>query len=141
MLDEFIIGNNTDLEELNLRNNSALGGPLNLSGCTRLKKLDLRGTSYTSVILPEGGILEECHLPSTITNVTLLKNQQYLNTTNFTIEDGAELSLVRVENCPSVDIIYLLGFATADANVRILGTELSVLNNGILDTFVQLSLR
>ena len=136
-LTTFEIGDNQNLEELSLRNNSSLSGLLDLSGCPSIRKLDLRGTNYTSVTFPEGGVLEECHLPATISTVVLY-NQPYLNQETFTIEDGATIDYLRVENCPGLDIISVLGKSSETVAVRILGLELSTYGTGTVDEFVSL---
>lgn len=130
-LREVVMGDNAELVTLDLHNNSELSGLLNLTACTKLKTLDLRGTKYTSVSFPVGGVLEECHLPNTIKTLDI-RNQSYLTQENFTIEEGSHIEVLRVENA-SVDVFKLIDGLTVDAHVRILGVEASLYNNTMLD--------
>ena len=114
-------GDNFELVEVNLQNNSGLSGLLDLSGAIKLKKLDLRGTSITSVILPEGGVLEELYLPNTITALEI-RNQSYL--TQVDIAEGTEIEFLILENT-LLDYKELLPYLSENGKVRILGIEMS----------------
>ena len=129
---DFVIGENPELEYLDLRNNTSLQGPLDLSGCVKLRYLDLRGTNYTSVEFPRGGVLQECYLPNTV-RIISLTNQAYLTKETFVLEEGAEIDYLRVENSPGIDFIDMIPYLTEEANVRIMGVNLSLYDNIMLE--------
>lgn len=60
-----------NITTLNIEGASAVIGALDLSGCTKLVTLDLKGTGLTSVKLPSGQNLQTINFPAAITSVKL----------------------------------------------------------------------
>ena len=67
------------MEKFSLNGSTPIGGTINLSGCTRMREIDLRETSLTSVRLPESERLEIVRLPDKLTAVSIA-NLPNLNT-------------------------------------------------------------
>lgn len=80
------VGSMVNLRVLDLRNLSTLTGTLDLSTLPKLTELDARGTTLTTINLPESQYLSTLHLPSTLTKLTL-KNQPSLSTLDM---EGAD---------------------------------------------------
>lgn len=59
------------LSVLKLRGASTVSGIIDLSSCTRLREVDLRGTAVTSLILPDSGSLRKVQLPGTLTSLVM----------------------------------------------------------------------
>lgn len=121
-LTDLQLGNNTLLSVLDVRNCPNLAITVDISGCSNIEEVYFDGTSVAGVTLPNGGILRVLHLPDTITNLTVL-NQQ--NITDLTVPDYSNVSTLRIENCGST----IMGDATKDmvkdidtnARVRLIG--------------------
>lgn len=60
-----------NLRRLSVKGCGTIGSIPNLTRQTRLEEVDLRGTSVTSVVLPETETLKEVRLPGTLTELTL----------------------------------------------------------------------
>lgn len=105
----FDVGSNELLETVNIANCSALGTgtqkAVDLSGCTSLKTVIATGTSLRGITLPNGGHLTTLKLPATLTNFTVM-NQQNLLTPIF--EGYGNLETLRIENTPNIQIETLL---------------------------------
>ena len=136
-LQSISFGANSELVEVNLQNNSGLGGLLDLSEAIKLKKLDLRGTNITSVILPEGGILEELYLPNTITSLQIT-DQAYLTDDFFEIQGTPEFDSLRIENSPGIDSIDLIQYLAPTGAVRITNIQLVTNKTSFLDDLVDM---
>lgn len=65
------LGNVPMLKELYLTNCPNLIGNLDMSGCTNLRMVTAKGTNITSFTLPEYPVIEEMHLPKSLTSLTL----------------------------------------------------------------------
>lgn len=121
-LTDLQLGNNTLLSVLDVRNCPNLAITVDISGCSNIEEVYFDGTSVAGVTLPNGGILRVLHLPDTITNLTVL-NQQ--NITDLTVPDYSNVSTLRIENCGST----IMGDTTkemvkdidANARVRLIG--------------------
>ena len=128
LLQNLTFGDNKELLYLNLRNNTGLSGILDLSLSTRLKELDLRGTSLNDISLPYGGVLEEVYLPGTIKNLSII-NQAYLDFLYF--ESNPLLETLVIENSP-MDYRSLLPYLEPNGNVRVIGLEMEIFGLDIL---------
>ena len=71
------IGNNTLLQELNIRNCPNLIGSINLTSCGNLERLYAEGTAITGVTFATSGKIVSAYLPDTINTLTM-KNLNYL---------------------------------------------------------------
>lgn len=79
------LGNNPLLRELYVANCSSLVGSLDLTSCSDLRILDIRGTKLSGFVLPDGSLIEEIYLPKTITTLTFkgMQNLQLLTAESF----------------------------------------------------------
>lgn len=120
------LGNNTLLQDIDIRNCPNLSGALDLSGCTNLQILKATGTSLTSVKLAEAGNITVLSLPNTITNLTV-KNQNSIST--FTC--GSNISTLILENT-NLDAKALF-LANPVTKVRLIGIDWTLTSLDILD--------
>jgi len=89
----------TMIEEVDLNGCTLIGGSLDLSKLTRLKRLDLRNTAITNVTLPQTSTLTEIRLPETITKVSItgcpnlstLSIDGYTNITSFVLTNAKNI--------------------------------------------------
>jgi hypothetical protein len=95
-----------NLEVLTLRDvTSITTTTLDLSALTRLRVLDLRGTPYTQVVLPQTNTLTEVHLPGTITAINL---QNLPALTTFDCESYANIISISIDAVTPIDSYALL---------------------------------
>ena len=87
-----VVSNAINIKELIVRKVSTVGGAFNISKCTRLENVDLRGSTFSIVELPASESLESVAMPSTLSEL-VVNNQPNLETLTL---DGADL-LTRVE--------------------------------------------
>ena len=124
-LTDLTIGNLTLLRTLDVRNCSALTQAVDVSGCINIEYVYFDGTATTGVTLPNGGILKVLHLPSTVTNLTILNQKQI---TDFTMPSFANVSTLRIENTPIVDTLAALNAIQANSRVRLVGVDWTASN-------------
>lgn len=120
-------GNNVLLKSVDVRNCSGLGDTslqghtqttVDLSGCSILEEVYFQGTKVQGITLPNGGVLKVLHLPSTITNLTIL-NQTAL--TDLSVPSYSNISTLRLENIPIVDTKMVINNIPANTRVRLIG--------------------
>lgn len=119
------LGNNILLKTLDVRNCSALGTgdqkSVDLSGCEIIEEVYFDGTAIQGLTLPNGGVLKKLHLPSTMTNLTIL-NQKAI--TELEIPSYENISTLRLENVSAaVDERTILNAIPATSRVRLIGIE------------------
>ena len=116
------LGNNVLLQTLDVRKCSGLGTgdqkTVDLSGCEIIEEVYFDGTAIQGVALPNGGVLRVLHLPSTITNLTIM-NQK--NITDLTVGSYSNISTLRLENVPTVDSEAILRVVPTNTRVRLIG--------------------
>lgn len=110
-------GNNKLMEVVDCRNITGLVVPVDMRGCVGLKEAYFDGTNTPGVQFPDGGVLDTVHLPATITNLTLLNQPEI----SELVAPTANLTTLRVENCPTVNTKALLNGTPANARVRLIG--------------------
>lgn len=133
---ELYLGNNTLLKTLDVRNCPNLAQSINLSGCSNIEHVYFDGTAIKGCSLPNGGILKTLHLPSTITNLTIL-NQRAL--TDLSIGSCSNVSTLRLENVgDKVDIFTILGQMKPNARVRLINVDWTFDTAADVETFYDL---
>ena len=117
------LGNNVLLKKIDVRNCVGLGTgdqkSVDISGCTNIEEIYFDGTNITGLQLPNGGIIKKLHLPATVTNLTVMNQQQV---TEFVIPTYQNISTLRLENVSSaIDEIEILKQIPANSRVRLIG--------------------
>lgn len=130
-LNEITLGNNTMLQELDVRNCPNLTGALDVSGCTNIKVIKATGTGLSSVKLADAGSITDLLLPNSITNLTV-KNQNSI--TNFAC--GTNISTLILENT-NLDAASLLENNPV-TKVRIAGIDWTITDFDLLDDIYDL---
>lgn len=124
-LTSLTIGNLTLLKKLDVRNCSALTQTVDVSGCVNIEEVYLDGTATAGVTLPNGGMLKTLHLPSTVTNLTILNQKQI---TDFVLPSYENISTLRIENTPIVDTLSIINTMASNSRVRLVGVDWSMNN-------------
>ena len=124
-LTSLTIGNLVLLRTLDVRNCSALTQAVDISGCTNIEHVYFDGTATTGVTLPNGGSLKTLHLPSTVTNLTLLNQKQL---TDFVLPSYSNISTLRIENVSNsvIDTLAIINNIQANSRVRLVGIDWSM---------------
>lgn len=118
-LNTLTLGNNGLLRTLDVRNCPNLTGAIDVSHCTNIEHVYFEGTAITGISLPDGGILKTLHLPSTVTNLTIMNQRQL---TDLTVPDCSNISTLRLENVNSaVDARDILADMVEGSRVRLIG--------------------
>ena len=116
------LGNNVLLKTLDVRNCTALGTgeqkTVDISGCEIIENVYFDGTAINGVTLPNGGVLKVLHLPATVTNLTIM-NQSAI--TDLTVASYNNISTLRLENVPTVDMRTILNAVPVGTRVRLIG--------------------
>ena len=131
-------GSNKLLKKVDVRNCVGLGTQeqkfVDMSNCEILEEAYFEGTSIQGLTLPNGGVLKKLHLPSTITNITIL-NQK--NITEFTCASYANVSTLRLENNSSaVDTKTIVQAIPAGARLRLIGIDWTCTDTDEIDDLV-----
>lgn len=135
-LEELYLGNNTLLKTLDVRNCPNLTQSVDLSGCSNIEHVYFDGTAIKGVSLPNGGILKTLHLPSTITNLTIM-NQSAL--TDLSIPSYENIATLRLENVgDKVDIFEILSEMKAGSRVRLINVDWTFDKAEDVETFYNL---
>lgn len=96
-LKQLSLGNNKYLTEIVAENCSAIDYSLDVSGCSNLEKISLKGSSLSSVRFPKGAPLKEIHLPAATSSI-ILDSLAILDT--LTIEGRDKINTINIQNCP-----------------------------------------
>ena len=89
-----VISNATNIKEFIVRNVSTVSGALDLSKCSRLENIDLRGSQFSIVELPASESLTEVRMPSTLTE---LKATAQPNLSTLTLEGSNYLTGIEID--------------------------------------------
>lgn len=76
-------------------------GSINFTACTRLREIDLGGTSLSSFLIPEPTGIQILKLPATLTTLTL-KDYLSLTADNFSIDGFNSIQSFEFDNCPNL---------------------------------------
>ena len=114
------------LQTLSLYGCSSLSGILDLSGCLKLVSVDLRGTSLSSVVLPETDTLTTVYLPD-LTSITVVNcpNISTFNVAGYTnllslTTDNSALADYIISNVNTLSVVDLrkINIVTTSNNVN-----------------------
>lgn len=128
------LGNNVLLEELDIRGCPNMAVALDLTGCAALVTLEAEGSGITGVAFARGGKIQTAHIPA----VASLSAIALKELTDLTITSYASLRTLRIEECPSLDVLGIVKAATGVTRVRILGIDWILENTDLLDWLVSL---
>lgn len=124
------------LEHLEVQNLSNANQPLNLSGCQALSYLDARGSTFTSIVFANGGLLEEAHINNPASLV--MRNLNLLTLNNFTITEPSAILQLRLENCKLFDNFTFVQTLTNLNIVRLTNINWSLSTNTLLEKLLTL---
>lgn len=119
-LNELTFGSNTLLKTLDVRNCPNLTVPIDLTGCINIEQIYFDGSSITGIQLPNGGVLNTLHLPSTLRSL-VIKNQP--NLIDLTIPDYSNITSLSIENVDAIDSKQIVKQIADNANVRLIGID------------------
>jgi len=130
-LTEIGFGTNTMLEHLFIQNCPNVKSTLDLSGCQALLELDVRGSGFTGITFAIGGLIRKALLcsPASLS----MRSLYDLTDANLSLESYANLSTIRLENCPNIDSLALVNLATNLSRVRILGIDWTLATTDLLN--------
>lgn len=130
-LTEIGFGTNTMLEHLFIQNCPNVKSTLDLSGCQALLELDVRGSGFTGITFAIGGLIRKALLcsPASLS----MRSLYDLTDANLSLENYANLSTIRLENCPNIDSLALVNLATNLSRVRILGVDWTLATTDLLN--------
>lgn len=80
-----IISSATNIKTLKIRGVNTLTGSIDISRCSRLESIDLRGTTANNVALPASNALTDAYMPATLTSINITQ-QPNLGTFNIESE-------------------------------------------------------
>lgn len=131
-LTHFVIGNNTLLELLDIRNTPKLAESVNVSSCNNLEEFYAEGSGITGVVFANGGKLRIAHIPAVIS--LSIKNLSYLE--EFNIDGYDNLRTLIIENTPFIDSMAYANSPNL-TNVRLIGIDWNAINTDILDKLIE----
>ena len=134
-LTDFAVGNNTLLEHLNLQNVPKLQKSISLAGCTNLTEFLAGGSGITGVVFATGGKIQKAELPA-IASLTA-KNLNYL--ADLEISDYSKITTLVAENCPTIDLVDMLGKCTSLNRVRITGVDWQLDDTSLLNKLLDMT--
>lgn len=114
------VGSNQLLKTIDITNCSGLKSELDVSKCSNIEEIYAKGSSITSVVLPQSGYVRIMHLPSTITNLTI-QNQLYIEELDF--EGYNNLTTLCIDNCPSIDATDILNKCNSLQRLRLTNVD------------------
>lgn len=95
------------IEEVDVQNVVSMQGTLDLTGCPRLRKAYLGGTSLQHIYPPVGGRVRELSLPET-TATLFLHSLNLLEADKLIVPNLANISTLYVNNCENFDPLEML---------------------------------
>lgn len=127
------------LEEINLEGCVALTGSINLTRNGLITRVFASGCGASSIMLPNGGILEELHLGA-VADIEILN---HTNLTTFTCDGYDNLTMLRVENTPNVPVMDMIRARLPQmaGGLRLVGIDVTLDDTDVLDMLVSASAR
>lgn len=133
-----ITSNNKLLEELDVRNMSALGGNIPIRDVSSLRKLYAQGTNYQTVQFANSGLIEEAYLPASIQSI-VANNLYYLHT--LELEGYDNLQSLLINNCPKLtengDDLAIVEAAINLKTVRLTNIDWHITTADVLNKLVE----
>ena len=130
-------GNNKLLTKIDVRNCTELTGTINLINCENIQTIYAANTKVTSVALPTGGNLKTIQLPDTITNLTI-QNQKSLESFSMAGSSWTDLTTLRIENTPSINIANIVANSENLAFVRLINADMTYSDFSVLEKLATL---
>lgn len=132
-----VLGNNTLLKYIDVRNCTSLAQSVNASGCTNVEEIYFDGTAIKGLSVPNGGVLKILHLPGTVTSL-VVKNQPSL--TEFEMPNYSNITNLNLENAGVLDTLALdiLREMAPKSYVRLIGMDLTFTEESEMDEWRQL---
>lgn len=132
-LKELYVGNNDLLTELDVQNCINLAQYVDLSACDSLETVLANGSGAKGFYLPVGGHVKTLQLPASTVNFTI-QDQGLLE--SVTIEGYNNLTTLRVENTPNIDLETIINSATNLSRVRLVDIEWDATSEATLQTTI-----
>lgn len=126
------LGNNVLLENLDIQNCPNISQSLDLTNCHALVTLKAEGSGITGVSFAHGGKIEKAHIP----DVSSLSARSLRSLAELTFTGYEKLRTLRIEDCPTIDILDIVTKATGLTRVRILGIDWTLQSTDLLDRLV-----
>lgn len=130
-LEYLTLGNNGMLEYLYAENLPNAATTLDLTNCPSLLYVDATGSGFTGYAFATGGLINTANLNAP-TGLTM-RDLSYLNNDGLDITDYSRLSVLRVENCPDIDILTLINSATNLTTLRLVGIDWTLPTTDLLN--------
>ena len=118
--DGLTVSNTPALEEIDARNVVKFRSSVNLSSCSRLRKVLFGGSSATGLILPEGAQLTEVSLPEQL-GTLFLRSLPTIDSEKLSMSSTAEMTItgLYIYNCPNLNPIeYLIRLWESGGNLQ-----------------------
>lgn len=90
-----------NLRVFDINGASTVGGSVNFTAQTRLERVDLRGTSVSSFLIPEPSAIVSLKLPATLTSLSLL-GYTSLDEDGFELEGVSAVQSLEIDGCPGL---------------------------------------
>ena len=101
-----------------------------------LKHFFAQGSGISEAVFANNGLLEEAHLPATISSI-VANNLYYLN--NLTFEGYNALNKVVFNNCPNVDVLDIVNKAINLKIARLININWELPNTNLLNQLLECS--
>ena len=125
-LDTIDVSNCVMLKYIDCRNCPNLSQEINLRNSHNLEEVYFDNTSIGSIALPEGGVLEVLHVPSTLTALRIVDQP---NLTDLTMPSFSNLTTLVLENAGTVvDSYQIIKAMGAQSRIRIIDFDWTVSN-------------
>ena len=134
-LETLSIGTNRLLKVLDIRNCASLHNPVDLKGCPSIEEIYAEGSSITGLELADSGYIKVLHLPGTISNLTI-KKQNYIE--NFNIASYDNIGELVVEESPKIPLADILLNTPNLKRVRLVNVNFSCTEEQLDDIYSKL---